>query len=100
VDTGSRMDDLVYEEFKGTGNMELHLVREYAEKRIYPAIDIQRSWTRNEELLLPQEILMQSWRVRRMMDAFKEDERTQMLLDRMKKTQDNKEVLATLHEEM
>jgi transcription termination factor Rho len=100
VDTGSRMDDLVYEEFKGTGNMELHLIRELAEKRFYPAIDIQRSWTRNEELLLDREVLAQSWRVRRMIDTLKEDERTQILLDRMKKTKDNKEFLATLHEEM
>ncbi|MBU0976487.1 MAG: transcription termination factor Rho [Patescibacteria group bacterium] len=100
VDTGSRMDDLVYEEFKGTGNMELHLIRELAEKRIYPAIDVQRSWTRNEEKLLPQDVLMQSWRVRRMIDALKGDEKTSILLDRMKKTKDNKEFLATLHEEM
>jgi transcription termination factor Rho len=100
VDTGSRMDDLVYEEFKGTGNMELHLIRELSEKRIYPAIDIPKSWTRNEELLLKQEVLMQSWRIRRMIDTFKEDERTQVLLDRMKKTKNNKEFLATLHEDI
>lgn len=98
VDTGSRMDDLVYEEFKGTGNMELHLVRSLAEKRIYPAIDIQKSWTRNEELLLKSDVLSQSWRVRRMIDTLKEEERTEVLLDRMKKTKDNKEFLATLHE--
>lgn len=98
VDTGSRMDDLVYEEFKGTGNMELHLEREFAEKRIYPAINIQQSWTRNEELLLKSEVLSQSWRVRRMIDAFKEEERTEVLIERMKKTKDNKEFLATLHE--
>jgi len=100
VDTGSRMDDLVYEEFKGTGNMELHLVRELSEKRIYPAIDIQKSWTRNEELLLSKDVLMASWRIRRMLDTFKEDERTSILLDRLKKTKDNKEFLATLHEEL
>lgn len=100
VDTGSRMDDLVYEEFKGTGNMELHLVRELSEKRVYPAIDIRRSWTRNEELLLSSDVLSQSWRVRRMIDALKDNERTQLLIDRMKKTKDNKEFLATLSEEM
>lgn len=100
VDTGSRMDDLVYEEFKGTGNMELHLVRELSEKRIYPAIDIQKSWTRNEELLLSQEVLMQSWRIRRMIDALKEQERTEIILERMKKTKNNKEFLATLHEDL
>jgi len=100
VNTGSRMDDLVYEEFKGTGNMELHLVRELSERRIYPAIDIQRSWTRNEELLLPRDVLMQSWRIRRMLDTFNEDERTEVILERMKKTKNNKEFLATLHEDL
>ncbi len=100
VDTGSRMDDLVYEEFKGTGNMELVLVRSLAEKRIYPAIDIQKSWTRNEELLLSSEVLSQSWRVRRMIEALNDDDKTTMLLERMKKTKDNKEFLATLHEEL
>lgn len=100
VDTGSRMDDLVYEEFKGTGNMELHLVRKLAEKRIYPAVDIQRSWTRNEELLLSKEVLMQSWRIRRMVDTLKEDERTSILIERLKKTKDNKEFIATLHEDI
>jgi transcription termination factor Rho len=100
VDTGSRMDDLVYEEFKGTGNMELVLVRKLSEKRIYPAIDIQKSWTRNEELLLSQEVLQHSWRVRRMIDTLKEEERTEILLERLKKTKNNKEFLATLHEEM
>lgn len=100
VDTGSRMDDLVYEEFKGTGNMELHLVRTLSERRIYPAIDIQKSWTRNEELLLKSDVLKESWRVRRMMDALREEERTEVLLERMKKTKDNKEFLATLHEQV
>ncbi len=100
VDTGSRMDDLVYEEFKGTGNMELHLVRELAEKRIYPAIDVQRSWTRNEELLLPKDILQQSWRIRRMIDALKDEEKTEVLIERLKKTKNNREFLATLHEDI
>jgi len=101
VDTGSRMDDLVYEEFKGTGNMELHLDRKLSEKRIYPSIDVRRSWTRNEELLLGSDILSQSWRVRRMLDAINnDDEAIGVLLDRMKKTKDNKEFLAKLHEEI
>ena len=100
VDTGSRMDDLVYEEFKGTGNMELHLVRKLAEKRIYPAIDVQKSWTRNEELLFSREVLMQSWRIRRMIETLKENEQTEILLERLKKTKDNKEFLATLHEDI
>ena len=66
VDTGSRMDDVIYEEFKGTGNMELHLDRKLAERRIYPAIDIQRSGTRREELLLDDARLRQVWTMRRM----------------------------------
>ena len=66
VDTGSRMDDLIYEEFKGTGNMELHLDRRLAERRIFPAMDIQRSGTRREELLLDEETLKQVWLLRRM----------------------------------
>lgn len=99
IDTGSRMDDLVYEEFKGTGNMELHLDRRLAERRIYPAIDVVRSGTRHEELLLDKEVLNQSWRVRRMLEALPQEESpTDVLIERMKKTKTNKEFLATLHE--
>ena len=99
IDTGSRMDDLVYEEFKGTGNMELHLDRRLAERRIYPSIDVVRSGTRHEELLLDKEVLNQSWRVRRMLEALpQEDSATDILLDRLKKTKSNQEFLATLHE--
>lgn len=99
IDTGSRMDDLVYEEFKGTGNMELHLDRHLAERRIYPAIDVVRSGTRREELLLEKEILNQSWRVRRMLEALPQDEgATEVLLERLKKTKNNAEFIATLHE--
>ncbi len=99
VDTGSRMDDLVYEEFKGTGNMELHLDRSLANKRVYPAIDINNSGTRNEELLLGKEVLNQSWRVRRMLEFLDSNENpTEVLIDRLKKTKNNEEFLATLHE--
>ncbi len=99
VDTGSRMDDLVYEEFKGTGNMELHLDRKLQQKRIFPAIDVNRSGTRNEELLLDKDVLNQSWRIRRMLEVIADDEgATEVLIDRMRKTKDNKEFLATLHE--
>lgn len=99
IDTGSRMDDLVYEEFKGTGNMELHLDRRLAERRIYPAIDVVRSGTRHEELLLDKDVLNQSWRVRRMLEALPQEESpTEVLVERMKKTKTNKEFLATLHE--
>jgi transcription termination factor Rho len=99
VDTGSRMDDLVYEEFKGTGNMELHLDRSLANRRIYPAIDVNASGTRNEELLLSKEVLNQSWRIRRMLEVLDSNENpTEVLLGRLKKTKDNEEFLATLHE--
>ncbi len=99
VETGSRMDDLVYEEFKGTGNMELHLDRKLSQRRVYPAIDIDKSGTRNEELLLKKEVLNQSWRIRRMLDVLNENESpTGILIDRMKKTKNNTEFLATLHE--
>lgn len=99
VDTGSRMDGLVYEEFKGTGNMELHLDRNLANRRIYPAIDIEASSTRNEELLLSKEVLNQSWRLRRMIEVLGHNENaTEVLISRLKKTKTNEEFLATLHE--
>lgn len=99
VDTGSRMDDLVYEEFKGTGNMELHLDRKLSNRRIYPAIDVVSSGTRNEEQLLGKEVLNQSWRIRRMIEVLDgNDNPTEVLVSRMKKTKSNTEFLATLHE--
>jgi len=99
VETGSRMDDLVYEEFKGTGNMELHLDRALANKRIYPSIDVTKSGTRNEELLLGKEVLNQSWRIRRMLELLDQNENpTEVLVSRLKKTKSNEEFLATLHE--
>jgi transcription termination factor Rho len=96
VETGSRMDDLIYEEFKGTGNMELHLVRKLAEKRIYPAIDVSRSGTRQEELLYGKETLVRIQTLRRMLEMVSDDERTETLLDRLKKTEDNEEFLESL----
>jgi transcription termination factor Rho len=96
IDTGSRMDDVIYEEFKGTGNMELHLVRKLAERRIYPAIDVQRSGTRREELLLDPERLRKVWTLRRMLDVLGPDEGTELLLTRLSKTKDNEEFLNTL----
>lgn len=100
VETGSRMDEVIFEEFKGTGNMELKLDRKQAERRVYPAIDVKASSTRNEDKLLSPEVLNQSWRVRRMLDIFRDDEATTMLIDRIKKTKSNKEFLATLHEDL
>jgi len=97
VDTGSRMDDLIYEEFKGTGNMELHLDRSLAERRIFPAIDVSRSGTRNEEKLFSESNLQKIWRLRRMLEALNELERTELLVERLSKTASNEEFLETLH---
>ena len=96
IDTGSRMDDVIYEEFKGTGNMELHLDRKLAERRIYPAIDIQRSGTRREELLLDENALKQVWTMRRMVSMLGGSEGTELLLGRLSKTTNNAEFLLTL----
>ena len=96
VDTGSRQDDVIYEEFKGTGNMELHLDRKLAERRIYPAIDIQRSSTRREELLLDDYTLRQVWMMRRMVSMLGGSEGTELLLNRLSKTNKNAEFLETL----
>ena len=105
VDTGSRMDEVIFEEFKGTGNMELFLDRRLAERRIFPAIDIQRSSTRREELLLDEETLKQVWLVRRMAamiasSAANPSEATERLLERLSRTSNNQEFLATLRTEM
>ncbi|MGI8588751.1 MAG: transcription termination factor Rho [Chloroflexia bacterium] len=96
VDTGSRMDDLIYEEFKGTGNMELHLDRKLSERRIFPSIDVVRSGTRREELLLDSQTLKQVWTMRRMVSVLGGTEGIELLLARLSKTADNAEFLATL----
>ena len=96
VDTGSRMDDLIYEEFKGTGNMELHLTRKLAEKRVFPAIDVSKSGTRQEELLFGKDTLTKINLLRRMLDLMSDDERTEMLLDKLTKSETNEEFLETL----
>ncbi len=105
IDTGSRMDELIYEEFKGTGNMELHLDRRLAERRTFPAIDIQRSSTRREELLLDEKDLKQIWLLRRMVSMVASDsvnftETTQRVLDRLSKTRSNADFLANLGKEV
>src|SRR5215211_3478812 len=100
VDTGSRMDDVIYEEFKGTGNMELHLDRKLAERRIYPSIDIQRSGTRREELLLDENTLRQVWTMRRMVSMLGGTEGTELLLGRLSKTQTNDEFLVGLNKDV
>ena len=105
IDTGSRMDELIYEEFKGTGNMELHLDRRFSERRIFPAMDIQRSGTRREELLIDEESLKQIWLLRRMVTMISSDsnnlvEATERILDRLRKSKNNAEFLANLNKEM
>ena len=105
VDTGSRMDEVIYEEFKGTGNMEIHLERKLAERRVFPAIDIQRSGTRREELLLGEETLRQVWLLRRMVamatsGSMDSTEATEKVMERLKKTTTNKEFLTTLTKDM
>ena len=96
VDTGSRMDDLIFEEFKGTGNMELHLDRRLAERRIFPAINIEKSGTRQEHLLIPEKDLAKIITMRRMLDILGPDERTDVLLERLSKTETNREFLDSL----
>lgn len=100
VETGSRMDEVIFEEFKGTGNMELKLDRKLAQSRIYPAIDVKASSTRNEDLLLSSEVLNSSWRVRRMLEVVSEKDSAGILIERLKKTKSNSEFLATLHEDL
>ncbi|HLC29980.1 MAG TPA: transcription termination factor Rho [Dehalococcoidia bacterium] len=105
IDTGSRMDDVIYEEFKGTGNMELHLDRRLAERRIFPAMDIQRSGTRREELLLDEATLQRVWLLRRMVSMISSNstsptESTERVLERLSKTANNAEFTATLTKEV
>ncbi len=104
IDTGSRMDEVIYEEFKGTGNMELHLDRRLAERRIFPAMDIQRSGTRREELLLSEDTIKQVWLLRRMVSMVSSDsinftETTERVLERLSKAKTNDEFLANLNKE-
>jgi len=97
VGTESRMDDLIYEEFKGTGNMELHLERKFAEKRIFPAIDIEKTGTRHEELLLDEETLKKVTTLRRMLSLLSPEERLTALIEKLSKTKNNKEFLESLN---
>ena len=104
IDTGSRMDEVIYEEFKGTGNMEVHLDRRLAERRIYPAIDVARSGTRREELLLNEATLKQVWLLRRMVAMISSDEKypgesTEKLLGHLRRSKNNGEFLTNLGRE-
>ena len=96
VETGSRMDDVIFEEFKGTGNMELHLSRRLEERRIFPAIDILKSGTRREELLLGEEVTHKMWLLRKVLADMDPAEAMEMLLARLARTKNNKEFLASL----
>ena len=96
VDTGSRMDEVIFEEFKGTGNMELHLDRKLVDKRTFPAIDIHQSGTRKEELLLNRETLQRVWVLRKVLSSLGTVEAMELLLDRMSKTRGNTEFLASM----
>jgi len=96
VDTGSRMDDIIFEEFKGTGNMEIHLDRKLVDKRVFPAIDIQKSGTRKEELLIAREDLNRIWVLRKVLNPLSPVEAMELLLDKMGKTKSNADFLSAL----
>ena len=96
VDTGSRMDDVIFEEFKGTGNMEIHLDRKLIEKRVFPAIDINKSGTRKEELLMPRDELNRVYILRRVLSPLSPVETMELLLDKLGKTRNNSEFLASM----
>jgi transcription termination factor Rho len=91
IETGSRMDEVIYEEFKGTGNMEVHLERRLAEKRVYPAININRSGTRQEELLIKPDILPKIWILRKLLHDMDEVQAMEFMLDKMRQTKNNAE---------
>jgi len=96
IDTGSRMDDVIFEEFKGTGNSEIHLDRRLSEKRLFPAIDLQRSGTRKEELLINKEDLNRIWVMRRVLNPLSPVEQMEVVLERLSKTKANAEFLASM----
>jgi len=97
IDTGSRMDDVIFEEFKGTGNMEIHLDRKLVERRVFPAIDINKSGTRKEELLIPREDLNRIWVLRKVLNPLSSVESMELLLDRLEKSKSNAEFLASMN---
>jgi len=97
VETGSRMDDVIFEEFKGTGNMEVHLDRKLADKRIFPSIDIGSSGTRKEELLVPPDVLNKVWILRKVLSTLSPIEAMEFLLSKLKGTKSNKEFLEMMN---
>ncbi len=96
VDTGSRMDDVIFEEFKGTGNMEIHLDRKLVDKRVFPAIDIIKSGTRKEELLHTKEDLNRIWVLRKVLNPLSPVEAMELLIDKLNKTKSNAEFFAAM----
>lgn len=98
IDTGSRMDEVIFEEFKGTGNMELHLDRRLMDKRVFPAVDINKSGTRKEELLIPREDLNRIWILRKVLSQLSVVEAMEFLLDKIKGTKNNKEFLDSMNQ--
>jgi transcription termination factor Rho len=93
IDTGSRMDDVIFEEFKGTGNMELHLDRKLTDRRVFPSIDIERSGTRKEELLMPKDQLNKVWILRKILNQMSPVEAMELLIDKMSKSAANEQFL-------
>jgi transcription termination factor Rho len=98
VETGSKMDDVIYEEFKGTGNMEVILDRKLVDKRVFPAIDIQRSGTRKEELLIPKEDLGRIWVLRKVLNSLSPVEAMELLVSRLEKARNNAEFLQNMNQ--
>jgi transcription termination factor Rho len=98
VETGSRMDDVIFEEFKGTGNMEIHLDRKLSDKRVFPAIDLQKSGTRKEELLIPKKDLDRIWVLRRVLTPLSPVEQMELVLERLDKSKTNGEFLASMNQ--
>jgi len=97
IETGSRMDDVIFEEFKGTGNMELHLERKLSDRRVYPAMDINRSGTRREDLIMEPEVLNRVWILRKLLSQLNPVDSIEFLLDKMKGTKNNKEFLESMN---
>jgi len=97
VETGSRMDEVIFEEFKGTGNMEVNLDRKMSDRRLYPAINIKRSGTRKEDLLLDEHELQKMWVLRKVINPMEDLEILELLIDRMRKTKDNESFLKSMN---
>jgi transcription termination factor Rho len=97
IDTGSRMDEVIFEEFKGTGNLEIQLDRRLADKRVFPAIDIKRSGTRKEELLLEEDILNRVWILRKLLTSLNTVDSMEFMLEKMNGTKDNKSFLDSMN---